>query len=195
MQDVWRLFAAVELPQDVRDQAAAIIADLRRDGWQARWAKPESMHLTMRFYGDVPMTQVSALSDAVASAARQVGAFALRTGRLGVFPNSRSPRVVWIGLDGNTAALNRLYEEIEAASEALGFAREARGFSPHITLGRLRPEDVATQARVDQQLQEHAPRDSRPVPVERVVLYRSELLPSGALHTPLDVFPLEAGGR
>ena len=195
MQDVWRLFAAVELPQDVRDQAATIIADLRRDGWHARWAKPESMHLTMRFYGDVPTTAVPGLSDAIATAIRHVGAFALQTGRLGVFPNSRNPRVLWIGLDGNTAALNRLYEEIEAASEALGFAREARGFSPHITLGRLRPDDVATLTRIDQQLREHAPREPRPVPVERVVLYRSELLPSGAVHTPLNVFPLEAGGR
>ena len=137
--DMARTFVAVELPQQVKDGLTGIQQDLKRAGNDVvRWVMAEGMHLTIKFLGEIPVDMVSQVDAALKEAAAGIPPFGLETAELGFFPNATSPRVFWIDLKGNVPALLRLQENVELALDALGFRREARGFSPHLTLARFR---------------------------------------------------------
>ena len=139
-----RTFVAIELPAEVRAAIAAAQAELRgalgdRAG-SVRWVNPAGAHLTLKFLGDTPESAVPGVEAALRAALAGTAAFDLRTGALGCFPSGRAPRVLWLGLDGDLAPLTAARDAVEAAIAPLGWPTEARPFSPHLTLGRLRPE-------------------------------------------------------
>lgn len=138
-----RLFIAIVPPLVVRERLAHLREQLRVLGADAKWVETENIHLTMRFLGEVESARASHISRALAEAASRHSAFPVRVQGSGVFPNRRRPRVVWVGLEGDLDALRALQVDIEAGLVPLGFAPEARGFSPHVTLGRLRSETGA----------------------------------------------------
>jgi len=110
---------------------------LRAHGADVRWVAIPSIHLTLKFLGDVDPGIIPKLTESLESAVRSECGFALRLHGLGCFPNQKSPRVVWCGIDGETESLSRLQHQVEIACAALGFAPENRVFHPHLTLGRV----------------------------------------------------------
>lgn len=112
-------------------------------GTDAKWVETENIHLTLQFLGAVEPARAPLISRALAEAVSRRVAFSIRVQGSGVFPNRGRPRVVWVGLEGDGGALRALHGDIEAGLAPLGFAPEARGFSPHVTLGRLRSENGA----------------------------------------------------
>jgi len=188
MVSTWRLFIATELPESVIDTLAQVQHDLKANipSNIVRWVKPENTHLTLKFLGDVPVEQRSALEFALADSVEGIGQFELSTDQLGCFPNLKQPRVIWIGIIGEIDALNALQQTVEATTEPLGFAAEKRPFRPHLTLGRIRrgvPSHVLQRisAAVRNQPQVAATRWT----VQDISLYRSELHPAGAVYTTL----------
>ena len=185
-----RLFVAVELPPPVTAALGELQAELRRRGLSAlRWVRPEGIHLTLKFLGEVPARQVTSVLDALASAVQGIGPHDLSLGRLGTF-GGRSPRVLWIALEGGVETLGRLQEQVEQRLVALGFPPEERAFSPHLTLARVRPENAREVARP---LAAAVPAVNAPpaeIPVREVSLMRSQLKPGGAVYTRLEAFPL-----
>jgi len=184
-----RLFLAVDLPQTVRDGLRELQSRLRARcrGW--RWVRPEGIHLTLRFLGEVGTELDSASREAWREAVRPFPCFRIELDRIGRFPAEGRLRVLWIGVREVQAGavLAGLAESLERAARDRGFAPEDRGFRPHLTLGR-----AERGARPDWPGDLHAG-IAEPIAVDRVTLFRSELLPSGARYTALEEFPLEGG--
>lgn len=183
-----RAFIALELPDEARRLLSVIQDGLRRGGAGApvRWVEPGSIHLTLKFLGDVPAERVEAVTAALARATLGTSPFTLATGDLGVFPPRGVPRVVWVGLTGRVDRLSQLQASVEREVAPLGFPAEARVFSPHLTLGRVREGTPADAARgLGQATAQTSPPGSVAIPVVEVVLMRSRPQPGGSVYTPL----------
>jgi RNA 2',3'-cyclic 3'-phosphodiesterase len=179
-----RVFCAVELPSEVRAAAAAHAARLRRDFPDARasWVRPQGLHVTLKFIGELEPARLESLTRAAAAAAWKLGPFELSIEGAGTFPPKGVARVLWLGVRDASGQLARLQGRLETASHAAGFPHEAKRFNPHLTVARLR------QAKGADELSE-AHRRSAFGPytfsVSELVVMRSELGPGGSRYTAL----------
>lgn len=188
-----RSFIAVELDQDVLDGLMGVQDELRTNEWadEIRWVRPEGIHLTLKFLGDVPAGRIDAISEGVAQAVAGIKPFTITAEELGVFPNWRRPRVIWIGVAGETDQLHALQERVEQAMEDLGFEPESRPFHAHFTLGRVnRHAGSGYRRRLGEALQAHVVQTVGQMLVDEVSLIRSQLHPKGAIYTQLSAHPL-----
>jgi len=190
-----RLFVACELPSDVRAALGAVQQELRaRGGERLRYVRPEGIHVTLKFLGEVPRSRVAAIQEALPTAVPAPLGLRLRPAALGTFGGRQRLRVIWIGLEGDTQRLVEAASRVEGALEPLGFARERRPFAAHLTLARVRefatPEERARLT----EIVEGCPLPDMPgFVVERVSLMQSILERSGAVYHRLAAFPAEAG--
>ena len=188
-----RAFIAIELPRVTLDALADVQARLShpapRDS--VRWVKPDNIHLTLKFLGQVPTAQIDAITTALKHAVAGLHAFPFEVMHAGCFPNPRRPRVIWIGVDEPTGALLALQRAVESAIAPLGYPSEPRAFQPHLTLGRtardVKPADlhklgdVIVAAKVGLLGHVHA---------DEVVLFQSDLTGGGSIYTALARVPL-----
>lgn len=183
-----RLFIAVELPPTVHENLAQLQAELERSlpAGTVRWVDPWGAHLTLKFLGQVAESQVDALRGALEQASATTPAHHLHLEGLGCFPRPERPRVLWVGLDGNTATLKALQAAVDSSTEALGFASEKRPYHPHVTVGRVREPDRALVRLLTEPPGAHLGR----VHAREVHLMQSHLSPQGARHESLGAFPL-----
>lgn len=195
----WRLFLAVPMPQPAVELVGEIIETLAEDEWPVRWIAASTAHLTLHFLGDTEPERAELLRLALSAPVARHSAFTLETGELGVFPSEQQPRVIWLGLRGQTRGLIRLHADLAATLAELGFPVEQRPLAPHVTLGRLReppsPEVAAAIRRRlgSPALRERLARAPVSIPVREVVLVRSFLERSGARHEPVARYPLSGG--
>lgn len=191
-----RLFVALNFPEALRERLHAAAAPLRALlGDAVSWPPTRALHLTLRFLGEQPPALVEPLAGALRAAASEIEPLALATAPAGAFPSIERPRVLWIGLAAHPA-LARLHGLVDDACAALGLAREARPFHPHVTVGRLRAYDPRRRgAAPDPQALRAAAAEVRPdllLPVSTLDLMESQLTPAGARHTRLAALPLGA---
>ena len=180
-----RLFAGIPVPPPAQLHVAALILDLQSRQWPVRWVRPETLHLTLKFFGTVQEAMAQALVPALATASDGIGAIPLSCTGIGSFPPGRRARVIWMGIDA-PGALELLQDALERACVPLGFPIEGRPFRPHITLGRVREEDTLP-ARAIESLDD-AP--EIPFLAEQLVLFRSQPGPGGSVYRELYTFPL-----
>jgi len=188
-----RVFAALELPFEWQTRLAEVIRQLGthvpRGG--VRWVRPEGIHLTLKFFGEVAASQSPDIQAALTQATHNLPSVSLAAERLGVFPNVLRPRVVWLGVTGEVERLGQVQKAIEVAVAPLGFAPEARGFTPHLTLGRvtegLKPMD---RQKLTEALTHLPVGPFTPWTATSLSLVRSDLRPSGAVYTRLAAIPL-----
>lgn len=179
-----RLFVAVFPPMEVREALASAAGGLRVSG-EVRWVRSENVHLTLKFLGEVPDESTAHISRALGALAGRHEPFGLVPSGFGGFPSGRKARVIWAGTRGDVEALAALAEDLESSLEPLGFEREKRPFSPHLTLGRARRRPVRVEVERD------SPETGFPgFRVEEVVLVESETNREGARYTPLETFGL-----
>jgi len=178
-----RAFFAIELGDAARRAAAELARRLReaRGGDGVRWVRPEALHVTLRFLGDIDPARAPALAGRARLELAGLPSFALRLGSAELFPTPRRPRVVALGLEP-AAPLEALAAAIERAVVAEGFAPEERPFRAHLTLGRIRGRSFPSVAA--------SPPPAGELAVEGAVLFRSELSPGGSRYTPLERIPL-----
>ena len=190
-----RAFIAVDLPPAAREAVEGVTRRLRAGaGDGVRWVRPEGVHLTLKFLGDVDAGSVPSISQALGRAAASAAPFDLFLDGVGAFPNARRPRVVWVGLGGGLEPLAGLQQSIEEELEALGFAGERRAFIPHLTLGRVRDGISTTQGRaLSEALGGVGVQPGVKLPVREVSLIKSDLRPSGAVYTRLHAAKLGNG--
>jgi len=156
-----------------------------------RWVRPEGIHLTLKFFGNVPEEKIPLLAQAASSVAQKFGAFRLRLAGLGAFPSERRPRVVWTGLQGDIKELTRLQQQLEEAFVPLGFPPEGRPFVPHVTLGRVKSNrGLAKLRHLIEVNRKSVGQGWEEIRVDYLILYKSTLKPSGAVYTPLKIIPL-----
>ena len=181
-----RVFVAVELPGEVKAEFTRIVSAIDALGVRGvRTVRPNGIHLTLKFLGDVNVELVPEIQSAMAATASQATPFGLSLGDAGVFPNPGAARVLWVGVEGDIERLNRLQERVERSLTDLGFRPERRRFNPHITAGRIRDGvSRADRRRVTDALFSHE-YARPPFRVESVSLIQSILRPDGAIYEPI----------
>ncbi len=132
-----RCFIEIELPETAKYALAELQQDLKKTGADIRWVKAENFHLTLKFLVNIEERIIDNIVEVIKGTCNKFGSFTLELKGTGVFPNIKSPRVIWVGLNGNTA-ITDIQEEIDNGLSSLGIEREKRKFTPHLTLGRLR---------------------------------------------------------
>lgn len=185
-----RSFIAIDFPEETRKALEDIQKELKRCGAGVRWVKPGSIHLTLKFLGNIQAAQVEDIALAVAQEIRDQPPITLGAAGLGAFPSLRKPRVIWIGMEGEVQRLTRIQARVENALEPLGFVREKRPFRPHLTIGRVK-DHRRLQALIDAM----ATLDMEPFnsfDADEIILYKSDLRPTGAIYTKLHRMPLAA---
>lgn len=188
-----RVFIAVEIPSSIRQaidsETESLRAALGRD--LVRWVPAENMHLTLKFIGDVSPANVDMFAKMLTAETENCAPFSLTVGGLGSFPTPRRPRIIWIGIHA-PAALTSLQHGLESAAARLGYEEEARPFSPHLTLGRVRqPISATDQQKVRVALEKAQVGALGTAEVTAVHLFKSDLKPSGAEYTCLFSAPLK----
>lgn len=183
-----RSFVAIDLPSALRDRLGELVARLssRIPPGTVRWVRPEGIHLTLRFLGELSTGSLTQVRDLLERVSQTHGPFSIRVGGLGCFPTPRRPRVIWVGVEEPSGRLAGLQQALEAQFERIGYRREGREFSPHLTLGRLRDEIGAAAAQAAGASLSFEPTlDLGTVHVASVCLFRSDLRPTGAVYTRL----------
>jgi RNA 2',3'-cyclic 3'-phosphodiesterase len=190
-----RVFAALELPPELQRQLAEVQTGFRAlmPGDCVRWVRPEGIHLTLKFYGEVPAEQVSEIEAGLSRAAALADPIHVSIGGLGVFPNPRRPQVIWTAVQGDLSPLQGLQAAVDREALALGFKPEARAFTPHLTLGRVRAAIKAPeQERLIQALAEARVPRLGAFYAGHLSLMRSELGAGGSQYTRMFAASLKA---
>jgi 2'-5' RNA ligase len=187
--DVVRSFIAIDLPAGVRAELTSLEEKLKtRRHPFVKWVDPESMHLTLKFLGNVAADSIPQIVGAVSSVAPMHSPFKLQVADTGAFPNWQRPQVVWVGVGGELDRLNSLQKGLESVLSPLGFPPESRPFSAHLTLGRLRdrvtPDDRRRFAEFAQTVEF---KTSLSFEVNAIRLMKSQLTPAGPIYSELAV--------
>lgn len=183
-----RTFIAVELDEELLDNLVDLQGRLRGQvaPRSIRWVRPEGIHLTLKFLGETLPDQVEAVKVALDQAASGLLPFTFSVGGLGCFPNTRRPRVIWVGLYEPSGTLSRLRDAIESYVAPLGFPTEKRPFRPHLTLGRVQRYASKSEVReVGEVIAASAIGTIDEMQVRQVSYIRSDLRPDGAVYTTL----------
>src|SRR5437660_3379438 len=179
-----RVFIAVDLPTELRKQLAELQRALQPLTDTARWVAPESIHITLKFIGEVQEKRLEDIDSAFTGLTWKPFTVTVRS--VGFFPGNRSPRVFWAGMESPT--MQDLAEKLDARLESYGFEKEKRAFRPHITLARART------SRIDSSLVTAASRYAEQAfgsfSVDRIYLFESILKPAGAVHQRLKEYVL-----
>lgn len=179
-----RVFCAIELPLNVREEAARRIEHLREKFPRAKasWERAEKMHLTLKFLGDVEEKRFQSINKTVEMVASAFQPFEMSIEGTGAFPSRGIPRVMWLGAKDDSGNLSRVQEKLEDEFARVGFKKETRAFHPHLTLARVRaPEDAKELREEHERLDFKTPSFT----VEEIVVMRSELSPSGSRYTKI----------
>lgn len=187
-----RAFIAIDLPQPIQEAIEKQTSRLRQaagDGL-VRWIPPQNIHLTLKFLGNIAASHMDFLKQLLHQTADSHQPFDVQIGGIGSFPNSKLPRVLWAGVHA-PADLASLQKNIEAGAARLGYEKEARPFSPHLTLGRVRQGiDSRDLQKISAALNGIQIGNIGSARVDAVHLYKSELRPEGSLYTKLFSAPL-----
>jgi 2'-5' RNA ligase len=175
-----RLFIAIDLPEDWKDKLAQLQSSIEWLGRGISWARSEGMHLTLKFLGEVPEEKVAKIVAGLEHACEGIAPFMIRMRGTGCFPNAKRPRVYWAGLEGDKSVL-QLQAQVEDEMEHLGFPREDRDFTPHLTIARIKEpmgKERMTKALLDYRLETDS------IEVREVLLMQSILKSTGAEYRP-----------
>lgn len=184
-----RSFLAIELPKTTLERIAQLQAELKESRVDVRWVRPENIHLTLKFFGNIEESRIDGIVGTVAECTRSCAPFPLQVRGMGAFPHLKDPRVVWVGLVDERNVLSSLQKEIERRLEGLGFPSEGRSFQPHLTVGRLKSSRGKDE--LIWRIEKHTDEAFGTFQVERVVLFRSDLRPAGPVYTALREVRLE----
>lgn len=188
-----RLFIAIELDDAVLAAIGGLQIELRKRGLdRLRWTRSEGIHLTLKFLGETPESRVPAIREAIKKGAAGHRRHRLSLGRLGTFGGRRNPRVLWVDLEGDVERLRALQESIDGELAAVGFEKEKRRFSPHLTLARVRPETARDVAEPIARALESMSVPQADVSVAEVSLMQSTLGRGGAVYNQLSTARLAA---
>ncbi len=182
-----RTFVAIPLPEECRSMLDQMQRNLRSYGAEVGWVAIPSIHLTLKFLGEVDPEIIPKLAESLEAASASSHAFNLRLRGLGCFPDQRSPRVIWCGLEGDADALSALQDPVEKVCSQYGFPPENRAFKPHLTLGRVKGkrnlQPLIDCIKIGSDLE-------RSFRVDHYNIYKSTLNPKGAIYTVLRTIAL-----
>lgn len=179
-----RCFVAIDVPDPVRALVADLQAELGRADADVRWVGAETLHVTLRFLGDLEAPALQTLADALVEELAAHAPLRIGFDRVGAFPESDEPRVVWIGSTGDPDALAALAATVDRVATWVGLPADRLPFVAHLTVGRVRASTPALVRAIGDA------RVATAFDVSEVVLYQSTLTPDGPVYAPLARFPL-----
>ncbi len=179
-----RSFIAIELPDRLRLKLGQLEAQLKsgKQPW-VKWVNPDSIHLTLKFLGDIASDRTGEITRAMEAAAQGIPPFHLEVKDLGVFPNLKRVQVVWVGISGEVDKLGEFQQRLESNLACLGFAPESRPFTPHLTLARLRNQASLDERQGFGQLIAGTRFEAGAIEVDAINLMRSQLTREGAIYS------------
>ena len=188
-----RSFIAVELPEELRLELGRFEAYLKSDAHpRVKWVNPDSIHLTLKFLGNIGADRVGEIMGAIEEASLEVPPFQLKVKDSGVFPSVKRARVAWVGLSGDTDRLIRLQQSLESGLERLSFAAESKAFTPHLTLARLQERSTPEERqRFGRLIAEAVFEAATIINVTTVSLMKSHLTRQGAVYSRLGMVSLK----
>lgn len=184
-----RIFTAIDISDQARKKVSDYVESLRRRFPDVRvgWDKPEKLHLTLKFFGDVDENGLKNVEKAVENTVLQISDFKLLLCSTGVFPNLRNPKILWLDLEDKKNLLKTANEILENECVNSGFAKEKRTFKPHLTVARLRQPDKSKKLAETHLKNEFPPIEFE---VKSIVIYESTLLPNGSVYRKHSEFKL-----
>jgi RNA 2',3'-cyclic 3'-phosphodiesterase len=183
-----RTFIAINISFELREAFRSFLEELIRIGGDVKWVRPESIHLTLKFLGNLDASKIQPVCEAVQKTCEGFSTFRLRSGQKGAFPNLKRPRVFWVGLtETNGEILADLQAKLELVLAEVGFESEARRFHPHITVGRVRSAKKIDE--VAHKFMEYRFPELEFM-ADQVLIMKSELTPRGALYSIQKAVPL-----
>lgn len=187
-----RSFLAFELPEGIKKTVARISGEIRHSDLDARWVKPENIHLTVVFMGNIKSDELEFLGAEVEKVCSEYGIFDIALKGMGYFPNRQRPRVLWMGLDGNLERMSQFRDDLQKSLIVFGIKEEKRRFIPHLTLARFRSMRNKG-SELEGILKAYEVFESPYESVSELFLFKSELKPGGAVYTKLKSWPLSGG--
>jgi 2'-5' RNA ligase len=180
-----RSFIAIELPDELKAELVQLEARLKSvDQPFVKWVDPYSIHMTLKFLGNVSASSIGEITRAMEEATRGVSSFNLQVGDLGVFPNLRRVQVAWVGLSGEIDKIARLQQRIESSLTPLGFTPESRKFVPHLTLARVRNQaSLNERQRLGELIASTSFKAVHNIKVDSISLMKSQLTRQGAIYS------------
>ncbi|MCP4690135.1 MAG: RNA 2',3'-cyclic phosphodiesterase [Desulfobacterales bacterium] len=188
MPETFRSFIAVNIPDPVISAIREVQGGMRARGLKVKWVRPENIHLTLKFLGEIPSADVEDVGRAMAETLEGRGPLTLSARGLGCFPGLKRARVIWVGLAGEVHPLIEYQEAMDQALAGIGLPREKRPFKGHLTLarikGRVKPGALAAA------MEAFGDFESQPFTVKEIILFKSQLTPAGPIYTALRRTPL-----
>lgn len=179
-----RIFVAVALDPALREAVVALERRLEDAGARLRWVRPENLHFTLRFLGQISEPQLIRVRKAARDASAGIAPFRIRLSGIGAFPNSRRPQVVWAGIRDGAEAMGGLARRLDDALAAERFPKEPRGFTPHLTLARVK--DARQWGDLSRVLPTFEGEDVGEEEVRSLLVMESLLRPQGPIYTPVE---------
>jgi 2'-5' RNA ligase len=183
MNETVRAFIAIPLPKEVIERIRELGEQLKKDRLPIRWVKPENIHLTMKFLGDIPESSVLKILREMKKISNNFSSLNLFAKGIGVFPGVKRPRVLWVGVRGDLEKLAQILTDLEQNLEKIGFPRETRPFKSHLTIGRMKRR--VDPVKLAETMKSGSDFSSPHFRVKEIVLFQSKLKPSGAQYTRL----------
>jgi 2'-5' RNA ligase len=180
-----RAFIAIELDDEIRSELGRVRDRAAVRDRSVRWVAPASIHLTLKFLGEIDLVAVPNVTEAMARAARDIPPFSFAVRGFGCFPSVRNPRIFWAGVEAVGKGLQDLAANLEVEMAGLGFRREKRVFKPHLTLARIKGPIGRFPLENLERVGDIGEQD-----VAEIILFQSELKPTGAVYVPLATVPL-----
>jgi len=179
-----RTFIALNLSDETKEELSRIQEEFKKADADVKWNKPHNIHITLKFLGDIDETKVSEIKSVLDSISRESKPFDISLFKLGAFPSLNQVRVLWVGIDKGCSEVDQIAASVENNLEKIGFLKEDRPFSAHLTLGRVK--SGRNKAALKEKLSsiEAQPKSSR---IDSITLYQSTLTPKGPIYTPLHV--------
>jgi 2'-5' RNA ligase len=183
MPESIRTFIAFEIPEHVLSAIGEIQEILKSSKFNIKWVRPESIHLTLKFLGSIDPAAVEQIERVLRDTVKPYEPFSIQARGLGVFPGAKRPRVLWIGITGQIDRLIGLQRNLDKNLRAIGFSGDKRPFKGHLTLGRVKGSIDANRMR--NVLTRYNEFEAEPFTVGPLILYKSDLHPTGAVYTKL----------
>jgi 2'-5' RNA ligase len=187
-----RCFIAINLDDSLKEKIGSAITRLRSGKWDVRWVPAKNLHITLRFLGETSDDLAEKIKGELSGISRHHGHFDLNCRGVGVFPDRKRPRVIWIDLI-YPEELKQLQKQIDEYLATIGFERDDRPFSPHLTIGRVRSlRGTELFIRAMEGLKDE---DFGNIGVDKIFLMKSDLKPAGAQYSVVAEFPLTKEGQ
>jgi len=178
-----RSFLAIEIPRTILKKIEEVQDDLKSSRADVRWVSPEKIHLTLKFFGNIDESRIDPIVKSIEGPTQTISPFSLKVRGVSAFPHLKNPRVIWMGLVDGKEVLVSFQKQLEKELEKIGFGPEERAFHPHLTLGRMKSSKAREE--LTGRMERHQEEEFGDFQVERIVLFKSDLKPTGPIYTSL----------